>query len=332
MPGVVQARVANASPGTYDRQPFCWVMSKRLHMCSGTMAQSPGFYANRDRVTEDNAGQHEDSYYHGLIDLSEVLSRQLGRQMSQTAIYRVSYLSVSLRNNVSGDNNDNSGFQQGKFEWFSPTKHRIDALQALRKIDRQINAYNNSTAGANFAMPFTSASAGKMYKGLRYGFDIVPNGGNYVSSASNNELTSIFNGGHYYLTEVFDHYNNAMAGTPAGQGYDDAADEQGSALWVTRTAHDTHGRDSLHWSATLWNQTPRMQGIVYNPTSDDDEVKAFTPMVQDWEWDCGGNRHIELIGGLLKFDVQFSNTDTAGWLEDEYSIRVSVGVDGWSDF
>lgn len=296
------------------------------------MAQSPGFYANLDRVTEDNAGQHTDSYYHGLIDLSEVLSRQLGRQMSQTAVYRVSSLSVSLRNNVSGDNNDNAGFQQGKFEWFGPTKHRIDAIQALRKVDRQINTFNNNTAGVSYGLPFQSATTGKTYKGLRYGFDIVPQNGNYVSSPSNNELTTIFNGGYYYLTEVFDHYNLAMGGTPAAQGYDTADDEQGSALWTTRTSHDTDGREQIFWSAGLQNQTPRMQGVLYNPTTDDDEHKAFTPQIDDWTWDIGGDRHIEIVGGLLKFDVQFSNTDTAGFLEDEYSIRVSVGVDGWSDF
>ena len=296
------------------------------------MAQSPGFYANLDRVTEDNAGVHNSTYYTGLIDLSEVLSRQLGRQMSQTAIYRVSSLRVSLRNNASGDNNDNAGFQQGSFQWYSPTKHRIDAIQALRKVDRQINSFNNSTAGVNYGLPFQSATTGKVYKGLRFGFDESPDAGDFVTSASNNELTSIFNGGHYYLTEVFDHYNLAMGGTPAAEGYDTADDEQGSALWATRTAHDVHGRDSVFWSATLWNQTPRMQGVVYNPSSDDDEHKAFTPMVKDWEWDIGGDRHVEVIGGLLNFNVEFSNTDTAGIIEDEYSIRVSVGVDGWSDF
>lgn len=286
-------------------------------MCSGRMGASPGFYANRDAVTEDNDGEIEDAYYSGLIDLSEVLSKQLGKQMPMMATYRISYLQVDLRNKNNAIDNNANAFFGGVFQWYTPTKDRVNALQALRSVDRAINTHDDSGQSGSHMLPFQTGSAEKPYRGLRFGFHAP---GSQVTDPDSNELTSIMNGANYYMTETFDHYNIAQAGTPSGEGRPSSGD--GRALWETRTAHETTGRDSVYWVTSMKNRLVTTGG---QPDTSDSYSEP-------WCMDLGGDRHIDVLGGLLHLDLTHSNIDTYGIAEDEFHIQVTVGVDGWSEF
>ena len=288
------------------------------------MGVTPGFYANRNAVTEDNDGEIEDSYYNGCIDLTEIMSLQLGKQLSQMANYRLSYVQIDLRNVNNTLDNDASLCVGGHLQWYSPTKHRVDALQALRDVDRMERKLNDVISAGSPGFPF-SFSDGKNYSGLRFNFK----SDDEVDDAAPNRFSSIFSGSEYSLVETLVHYNTAMGGTPEDEGYDTSG--MGQALWETRTGSGLDSRDSVYWVTSYQNRITDMSGLGFTPETDGDDSEFHSPVSRPWTLDLG-NRYVSVLGGLLHLDVIHSNTDTAGLAEDEYFIQVSLGIEGWEEF
>lgn len=291
-------------------------MAQKIYMASGRMGITPGFYANTNAVTEDNDGEFTDSYYNGVIDLTEIMSLQLGKQLSQMANYRVSFVQIDLRNVNNTLDNDASLLIGGHLQWYSPTKHRVDALQALRDVDRMERRRNDVISAGSPGFPF-ALSDGKNYTGLRFNW----NSDNEVDDAAPNRFSSIFAGVEYNLVETMAHYNVALGGTPEDEGYDTSG--LGQALWASRTGWEMDGRDSAYFVTSFVN---REQTSAF---TDDGETHA--PRSTPWTLDLG-NRYISVLGGLLHLDLLHSNTDTAGIAEDEFNIQVTLGIEGWEEF
>ena len=73
-----------------------------------------------------------------VLDISSMLGYRLGKQIPMTANFRINYLSLSLRNVDDGNDNDGPNYFAGDFEWYTPTKHRIDAVQAWRQLEKRL--------------------------------------------------------------------------------------------------------------------------------------------------------------------------------------------------
>lgn len=289
--------------------------SKSLYCLSGRLGVTEGFQENNtNMVTEDADGEIPDGTYNWLVDIPMILSKQLGKQMSSMATYRVKGIHLSLRNVNNTVDNDASLQMGGVVRWYSPTKHRIDALQHARDYKRQIGAVLAKDADATD--PFSFFTDDKHYKGMRFNW-------NADAQLDENQMpdnTGILTGSYWALDEIFDHYNKAISGTPAEEGRPTTG--PGSAMWTSRTGVDQF--DSLYWNAAYTNR------IQTSGFSDDGEHHA--PSFQCWDFSAGDSNHLPVLGGLLRFIGVHSNTDTAGILQDEYYIQCSIMLEGWEEF
>ena len=105
-------------------------MSKSLYCLSGRLGVTNGMDTLAiDMVTEDDDGEIPAGDNHDwIIDISTLLSEQLGKQMPMMATYRVKGIQMSLRNvNNTNDNNYALAYG-GSVEWYVPTMHRICLL------------------------------------------------------------------------------------------------------------------------------------------------------------------------------------------------------------
>ncbi|AXH76826.1 MAG: hypothetical protein [Cressdnaviricota sp.] len=120
--------------------------SKQIHSVSTVVTNDTddGGYEGASWVINDPVGSNISPDSDGvfgttkyvLVDLSKLLSVKLGRQMPMTATYRLKGFQIGLRNVDDADDNDRSAFMGGTVFYHSPTKHKIDALQAARFVER----------------------------------------------------------------------------------------------------------------------------------------------------------------------------------------------------
>lgn len=287
--------------------------SKTLYCLAGRLGVTQGMDTQAlDSVNEDNDGEiPESSNYDWKVDISHLLSEQLGKQMPMMATYRVKGVHLSLRNVNDTVDNDASLAIGGTINWYSPTKHRIDALQYTRKfMQDKFGGINNVDS------PFGAWANDKKYRGLRFNWNADNDG---VNGAILDEST-VLAGTEYSLYEIFDHYNQAIGGFPSEEGYDSAG-SPGDALWNTRTGLDEV--DSLYWNIAYTN---RIQTSSFN---DDGEYNA--PSFQTFDF-FAPNNHLSVLGGLMHVHAFHSNTDTAGLVEDDYYIQCTIMVEGWEEF
>ena len=268
-----------------------------------------------DSVNEDNDGEIPSSTgYDWVVDISHLLSEQLGKQMPMMATYRVKGMHLSLRNVNDTVDNDAALAIGGIVNWYSPTKHRIDALQHARTYKRM--TVDSATPAAS---PFGFWSDDKKYTGLRFNWSADTDA---IAGAIADD-TSLLTGTYFSLTQIFDHYNQAIGGDPINYGYDSSGGE-GDALWNTRTGLAEY--DTLYWNAAYTNRG-------YQNTSTlgaDDDI--WFPSFQTWDFQCNDGNHLPVLGGLLKVGAIHSNTDMAGLIEDDYYIQCTIMVEGWEEF
>jgi hypothetical protein len=280
------------------------------HMVYGVMGSTEGFKMNRTTITEDNDGVFATGYASGTIDLTRVLSRALGRQLSQMATYRINYISVQLRNVDDTVDNNNSAFFGGNLRYYNPTKHRVDALQLAR-------AYARARVDGAFADdPFAKFTDDKDYKGLRYNWS----GDDNIEGA--NLDNSSMAGDEFAMTKIFSAYDSMIGGTPSAMGYD-TGDTQGAALWESRTAHAV--TNGMQWVTSLSNRVTSSALLINDYGTD-------MPQSDDWQWYAPNGNAIDVLGGLLKVDLTHGNTDTFGTTEDEFELLITIGVAGWDEF
>jgi hypothetical protein len=257
-----------------------------------------------------------------VVDISRILSEQLGKQMSMTSTYRVKGLHVSLRN-VDNTNDNNYGITcGGRVQWYTPTKHRIDAIQYAREYMRDLNAGLRSDDGSPFA-PYADQ---KSYRGLRFNWDA-----DGQVRADLEDETSVLPGDNWSLYNILHYYNRAKGGDPSDEGYlSDGT--MGSALWNTRTG--TNDPDSMYWNAGYRNSALQDIGDVITSGIDQGIDWIFQPESHPWDWDAGSANHLPVLGGLMRFTFDHTNTDNPrfGDVNDEYYLQVSIMIEGWEEF
>ena len=248
-------------------------------------------------VTSDGAvspavGGEYTSKPHAAIDLSAALSNMLGRQVTQGQTFRISYLGVSIENDDAGDNNDECLAATGRFRWYSPQSHRVDAYQAYRKAWRINNKGGSETTSTLFSN--TDASQGT-YKALRCG--IAADSTEQVPFASIDPFSDI-TGSHPNLYYIFKAHDTANMG--------DGADYT-NKLWMDgRTGHP----QGISWTAS---------NINTGGNGDKGDNRGYQ----------SGALDIEAMCGLLHFVLDTTQSDDAFSFDDEYHLRVTIGVEGW---
>ena len=235
------------------------------------------------------------------IDLSQALSQRLGRQMSMMSTYKVSYIRLELRNVDDLNDNDSGAHFHGQIEHWTPTAHRISAMQMARQIE---NADGADEPGDMFG-PLDNA---KTYKGMRFNWD--SDGQTYLATQ---ETFTALSGQQWDLDELFDIYSLSQS----------QPGDWTNALW---SAGRGGFPNNLGYSVSITNKTqterltdPGTQDN-YHPTS---VAYEFIP-----------NKPIEVLGGLLNLSVTHSSVDDGDVtdLDDDYEMFITIGVEGWSDF
>jgi len=295
-------------------------MSQNIHLISGRMGVTDGFYSPANAITEDNDGEF--TGYFGLIDLTYILSNKLGKQLSQMANYRVSFVQIDLRNVNNAVDNDASLTAGGVIRWVAPTKHRINALQYCREYKQNLG-HSIVTQGDQFA-PWDDDNR---YRGIRFNWSAD----SQLGSTGTTDDTTALSGTYFDFATVFEEYNQIIQGTPAQQGRPTSG--EGEAMWSSRTGHDLDANHdhALYWVTSYRNRFQHQEGATYTPSLVGDDAWIHGSDSRPYQLDLG-NRHIQVLGGLLELDVVHTNTDTAGILEDEFYIQVTLGVEGWEEF
>lgn len=225
------------------------------------------------------------------IDLSNMLSQRLGRQMSQMMIYEIDYIRLELLNVDDANDNDTGASFSGYLSWHSPTAHKIKALKMATKLDRLVEETDIDNDSALFS---SSAS----YTGLRFGF----NGDNQVSYQSD-EAFSQLQGSEWDMQDIFEAYD--ISYPAAGLLKDNYMPERGNTV-----------TDDIGVSFGYQNKT------------DSDDIDTYSPLSTPYELN---NAKIDCLGGLLRLELTHSSVDDGlnTIIDDDYEVRITVGVKGW---
>lgn len=250
------------------------------------------------KFNADNDGEYP-TWGQVYIDLSQAMSQRLGRQMSQFSTYRVSYISIELRNVDDAFDNEGGLILQGQCKYFSPTKHRIDALKLARMVEKHIES------GEVDADSWLLSNQ-EDYRGLRFNMD-----GDGQTTFATSESLSALPETEWQMQDLFDVYDIQLG----------VATQQ-NALWASgRTGYT----NSIGWSTSFENSYEADAGTNTNPL----HVNPFV-----FQTDHQGA--LEVLGGLLKLDITHSNVEHSEDLDDtnddDYQMYVTIGVDGWRDF
>jgi hypothetical protein len=289
-----------------------------MHLLGGVMGLTQGYETNQTQITEDNDGRFSAGYFNGHIDIAHILSRTLGRQMSQTATYRVNYLSVQLRNIDDAVDNSQAIMVGGNLRHFTPTSHRINAIQEVRQWMRE-----RASSTASTSDPFADMTTDKNYKGLRYTWNSESDG--QIESATSDLTGSVIAGNKLNMIGMFNRYNSATGGLPSDEGYDTSG--EGQALWEGRASVVAN---SIQFATSLWNRI-ESDGFAGNIPPEDDFF-LHQPQSDVWEWTAPAGHSIDVLGGIIRCDLTHGNVDSPGVLEDEYELLITVGVSGWDEF
>lgn len=270
-------------------------------------------YPSGGTIDLDNDGEVKPKF-RCIADLSHALSQVLGKQLNMTSVYRVVGLQIGLRPvDDLNDNNQESGIQfGGRVRMITPTKHRVDAIQAARKLEKLVSEDNLERATVTDGGPSVFGNTEKTYQGFRFGY--------------RTEVDVVFPN-----TEEFTGVGAAVeGGTPAWCLFDDDGalgimsaynefidgedNSKGRALWDNRIGKFTS--TGIPWMAA-WNNDERS-----------------TPVAGDWSWQAPAGTHIDALAGLLLFDVEYSSVEGTllPSVDDDYYLEVGIQVAGWGDF
>jgi hypothetical protein len=163
--------------------------------------------------------------------------------------------------------------------------------------------------------PFAPWANDRKYTGLRFNWSSDTD--SVLGAIS--DSTTVLGGTEFSLYEIFDHYNQAIGGLPGEEGYDSSGGE-GDALWNSRTGVGEY--DSLYFNIAYTNRMWDTDGT---------DAAIHDPKFQTFDWKSENN-HLAVLGGLMNVSGFHTNTDMAGFVEDEYYIQCTVMVEGWEEF
>lgn len=275
-------------------------MSQSIHYVSGRLGVDPGFTwpSESDATIDADADGQFGTPSKWYIDLSHALSRRLGRQLPQTATYRVVSMEIGLRNKDDTVDNDQGSFFGGTLFYQEPTSYKVDGLQLARAVEKA------DESGQVDADSFL-LSTDRDYSGMRFNWDAD----SQVSHATAEGFTSL-TGAEWDMEEVLSIYGGMV----------EPANNYSNALWGRRTGTTA----AMQWAACICNNAETYSAL--------DDYGWNNPSVTNWTWTAPAGYHIPVLLGLLKGTVSHSNTDTTGIIDDDYEIQVTVGVAGWDAF
>lgn len=280
--------------------------NQAMHIVGGRMSSTP---SNGIKLIEGTwpIDQDADGVLEGtatfrriVVDLSEALGYRLGKQIPMSANFRVNYIRIGLRNVDDPNDNDGTTYFAGTTEWYHPSKHRIDAVQAWRQLEKRLEEDDADNEGL-----FVSTE--DRYKGFRYGWVSDSD----VSFATQGAPAGALPNG-YNLVDMVAVYNTGLknGGVPS----------QTNPVWDRLV-----GRSSkMGWSAMAQSRE------FIDQATDNDPVDAAR--IQDYEWTAPAGHNIEVMGGLLIINVEHSNTDTVQTFDDDFDFQIDIGISGWSSW
>ena len=255
-------------------------------------------------IDADNDGELNPRY-RAVCDLSHGLSYHLGKQLPQTAVYRLKGIKVAIRpQDDDVDNADGSILFGGDLKWMMPNKHNIDAIQAARKVEQLSESTQVDTDSDVFGL------GGADYNGFRFGWRTEIDGFHLTRESFSNTGIAVEGGDPSWTLwsddgalGILDNYNDYKGLVPSAG--------QDRALWATRVGRPT----TMKW-AVAWN-SDATGGALSQP---------------DFEWRAPAGNHIDVLGGMVLLDVLFSSTDPPGSVDDDYHVFVQFEVEGWEAF
>lgn len=223
-----------------------------------------------------------------LVDISHALSQRLGRQMSQFMVYKVDYVRIDMVN-VDDVVDNTSGAQfSGRCDFWSPTKHRIDAMKLARVAEKA----SEDTQTDGDAWFFSNQHD---YRGLRFNYDAD----GQVRYATGESLTgTLLPDAEWNLQTLFGAMDNNLEQVT-----------KANSLWNNRTGF----QDQFGWSTAYINY---------------ENSGTYAPRDLPFTLERAG---LEVLGGLMMFSVTHSSTDAPGSVDDDYNLRITIGVSGWSE-
>lgn len=226
---------------------------------------------------------------YAIVDLSALASDVLGRQMSQSATYRLRGLTVGFRNHddtPAGVQNESESAFQGQFEWFSDTEHGRKALSLARQTEREMES--DEIDSDSFLL-----SDEKDYSAVRFGW------------SANDDVwyqTNYSGGTQWTLMQVRNVYN-AMT-----------APDENNALFVGRFPN----RQRLGWNTQV------ASGAYADGMGGDN---GETSLGGGYDHNQTGLYHEVLAGLMACFITHSSISDPQGTIEDEYEWYIGVDLE-----
>jgi len=275
--------------------------NQNMHIVGGTVGTSPGMRfiigGSNDNIDIDADGVMTGGTATKIcLDLSEMLAYRLGKQIPMTANFRINYLRFGLRNVDDTNDNDGPNYFAGDWEFYTPNKHRVDAVQAWRMLENEMEA-DETTSGL-----FANTSENS-YRGFRFGWDNDTDVSHPTAGAPP-ELAA-----GYCLPAMLSVYNNGMKdGTP----------DQTGAIWDRRVGRSSH----------LGTHAVCNNGEYIDSTGLNEDIN--TAFIQDGVWTAPSGHNIVVLGGLLTLNVTHSSVDTIQLTDDDFEVYIDVGISGWS--
>lgn len=247
-----------------------------------------------------------------IIDLGKAMSESLGKQLPGMAIYRLSYVRLQLQNKDDGSDNDAGQVFGGYTRYFEPTAHRINAMKLARETERwqeSIDVDDNS-----FILRQDND-----YTGMRFNMT----GDGQVNDATTHALDNL-TGSEWQMDEVFQAVENML-------GTDHSSVVPDNALWGSAAFTRLGDYNGFGFSVGYRNQSPEKGVGLLGGGGEPFTSFIWDPESHDFELDLG-QRHMDVLGGLMMFTINRSATNEPGLVADDYEIRVTIGVEGWSGF
>lgn len=270
--------------------------NQALHIVGGNTANaSPGInWTDGDQpldIDADGVMVGTATYRRLVIDLSECLGYRLGKQIPMTANFRINYLRVGLRNVDDMNDNDDTQYFTGTWEWYAPSKHRIDGVQAWRRLEKALEATDADSEGL-------FVPTNDHYKGFRFGWVRASD----VSHPTLGAPAALADG--YALAPMIAIYNGGLKsnGVPS----------QDNAVWDRMVGRSSKLQFTTH-------------------VSQQDNI-ASGAVIEDGVWHAPAGHNIEVMGGLLALNFEYSSTDTTNTIDDNFEVVVDIGVSGWSSW
>lgn len=232
----------------------------------------------------------------GLVDLSDVASKILGQQVSQSTSFTIRRINMALKNVDDNYDNDEGNWFAGTLRWYHPTEHRKNALALARQAEKF--SEGDEMDGDAFFL-----STDNDYSGMRFGWmpntgDAEPDQVRYQTSEDFSQL----DGTQWNLSSLFAIYNDMHPATKS------------NALWGGRAG----------------NATCKIPYTVANASG---QGTGDAPALKtDWN---SGSIIADCLAGLLYFTVADSGGAEDGppssTIDDDYQmvigIEFDVGVD-----